>query len=160
MTTFAGNKKPNYIVILVVLAILVLAALAAVIYFKPTKVTLSDTTSVTTEEQAKIEQAKITVSKIKQILLVEGTEDPAVAEIKDVEIVKKSNPEFYKNANNGDKLVAYSYRAIIFRESANQIINVAPIVNTASSSSAAAKPAASAAPAAPVAPVAPSSVKK
>jgi len=135
-----------------VLAALVLAALAAVMYFKPEKASLSDTASVTTEEQA-----KTTVSKIKQILLVEGTEDPAVAEIKDVETVKKSNPEFYKNADNGDKLVVYSYRAIIFRESANQIINVAPIVNTTSSSSAAAKPAA---PAAPVAPVVPSSVKK
>jgi len=152
MTTLIGNKKPNYIVILVVLAALVLAALAAVMYFKPGKASLSDTASVTTEEQA-----KTTVSKIKQILLVEGTEDPAVAEIKDVETVKKSNPEFYKNADNGDKLVVYSYRAIIFRESANQIINVAPIVNTTSSSSAAAKPAA---PAAPVAPVVPSSVKK
>jgi len=152
MTTLIGNKKPNYIVILVVLAALVLVALAAVMYFKPEKASLSDTASVTTEEQA-----KTTVSKIKQILLVEGTEDPAVAEIKDVETVKKSNPEFYKNADNGDKLVVYSYRAIIFRESANQIINVAPIVNTTSSSSAAAKPAA---PAAPVAPVVPSSVKK
>ncbi len=155
MNTLIRNKKPNYIVILVVLAALVLAALAAVMYFKPGKASLSDTASVTTEEQA-----KTTVSKIKQILLVEGTEDPAVAEIKDVETVKKSNPEFYKNADNGDKLVVYSYRAIIFRESANQIINVAPIVNTTSSSSAAAKPAAPTAPAAPVAPVVPSSVKK
>ncbi len=83
------------------------------------------------------QKATDTVTKLKKILFVEETKDaegkderPAVATIQDKEKVKQSNAEFYKYAENGDFLVIYKNRAIIYREGENKIINIAPIVNS------------------------------
>jgi hypothetical protein len=45
----------------------------------------------------------------------------------DIEALKEENPEFYKNAKNGDLLVIFSEKAILFREEEGKIINVAPV---------------------------------
>jgi hypothetical protein len=77
------------------------------------------------------------VTKLKKILYIEDTKDaegkeerPAVAAIEDKEKVKKSNPEFYKNAENGDYLVIYKNRVIIYREGENKIMNIIPIAGS------------------------------
>jgi uncharacterized protein YneF (UPF0154 family) len=54
-------------------------------------------------------------------------EEPTMATLLDIEELKKENPEFYANAQKGDLLVIYSEKAIIFRETENKIINVAPV---------------------------------
>ena len=75
------------------------------------------------------EKAKITVENLKKILFISGDEQPAVATIVDADKVRASNKEFYQDAQNGDALVVYSARAIIYRETENKIINIAPIIN-------------------------------
>lgn len=77
------------------------------------------------------EKARVTVDNLKKILKINGDEQPAVALIQDVTKTKESNQEFYKDAENGDALIVYSSRAIIYREKDNQIINIAPIINPA-----------------------------
>jgi hypothetical protein len=74
------------------------------------------------------------LDKLKSLILIDETLDkdgkpvePAIATINDKELVKNSNPEFYKNVENNDMLVIYPSRVIIYRESENKIINVAPI---------------------------------
>jgi len=54
-------------------------------------------------------------------------ETPNIASIVDVDSLRKANADFYKDAQNGDKLLIYSSKAIIYRESEGQIINVAPV---------------------------------
>ena len=54
-------------------------------------------------------------------------ETPTVATISDV--TKLADQTFFKSAKNGDVLLAYTaaMEAVIYRPSANMIINVAPI---------------------------------
>jgi hypothetical protein len=66
-------------------------------------------------------------AKISNLILITTEEKPSVASIVDSEKLRASNPGFYANAQNGDKLVIYSDRAIIFREQDNLIINIVPI---------------------------------
>jgi hypothetical protein len=67
------------------------------------------------------------VDRVSQIILVpEG--DPTVANIVDVDALRKQNPDFYKDAQNGDRLLLYSTKAIIYREAESKIINVAPVI--------------------------------
>jgi hypothetical protein len=54
-------------------------------------------------------------------------EQPTIATLVDIDALKEENPEFYKNAKNGDLLVIYSEKAILFREDEGKIINVAPV---------------------------------
>lgn len=92
-------------------------------------------------KKANEEKANDVLGKVGKILLIEEAKDdkgnaikPAVATIQDRDKVKQSNPEFYKYVENGDYLIIYPTRAIIYREGDNKIMNVAPIITPQSSS--------------------------
>ncbi len=66
------------------------------------------------------------LSKLKSLISVDN-DIPTIARIKDIELLKKSNPSFYTKAMDGDYLIVFTKQAIILREQASQIINIAPI---------------------------------
>lgn len=68
------------------------------------------------------------LSRLSAILLLPDEVNPKIATISNIEDLKSENPEFYKNAINGDTLVLYSELAIIYRDGSNKIINIAPIL--------------------------------
>jgi hypothetical protein len=76
--------------------------------------------------QLQEQQIENTLSDLREIMLLPD-EQPTIATLVDVEALKEENPEFYKNAKNGDLLVIYSEKAILFREDDGKIINVAPV---------------------------------
>lgn len=71
--------------------------------------------------------AKSVGEKLGSLILVNKDEVPTVATIVNIDDLQASNPDFYGAAKNGDKLVVYSDKAIIFREEDNLIINVLPV---------------------------------
>jgi hypothetical protein len=91
------------------------------------------TDPVTAVQEKNTNDADRVVKKATSILLVQESDKPTVARVEDQEKLKSSN-EFYKNVEKGDYLIIYPKRIIIYRESNNQIINVAPIVTTPGSS--------------------------
>jgi hypothetical protein len=108
-------------------------------YIKTGSLFSSQTKSEATGENTQ-KTATNNLEKLKKILMIDEMTDkdgksiePAIATISDKELVKKSNPEFYKNVENNDMLVIYPSRVIIYRESENKIINVAPISASQSS---------------------------
>lgn len=80
------------------------------------------------QEQQSLTKEKI-ISRLSSIYLLPDEINPQIAQITDVKNLKKENPSFYKNAQDGDTLVLYSELAIIYRDSINKIINVAPVVD-------------------------------
>jgi hypothetical protein len=76
---------------------------------------------------AKQELTALTNKVGKLIVLPQG-EDPVIATVKDAQALAKDS-EFYKDAQNGDKLFIYqkARKAIIYRESQNILVNVGPI---------------------------------
>ena len=70
--------------------------------------------------------------KVAQLILVNEDEVPTVATIVNVNDLQVDNPGFYGAAKNGDKLVVYSDKALIYREEENKIINVLPVERVAS----------------------------
>lgn len=75
-------------------------------------------------------ETKRVLDKLKQVLRIDETEAPTAARVEDPAKLQKANAEFYKNVQKGDYLVIFPKRAIIYRESNNQLINIAPIINT------------------------------
>ena len=55
-------------------------------------------------------------------------ETPTMATIIEVDQLKQANPEFYAYAENGDKLLLYAQRAILYDPEGDIILNVAPII--------------------------------
>jgi hypothetical protein len=74
------------------------------------------------------EEVQRLVSVVGKLIELPEEETPVVATIMDRE--KLADQDFFKNAQNGDKLLAYtkSMKAILYRPSAKKIINVAPII--------------------------------
>lgn len=78
------------------------------------------------EEAAKQETQNLK-NKISELVEVPQGEEPTIATVQDV--TKLQGQSFFKNAQNGDKVLIYSQaqKAILFRPSTSKIIEVAPV---------------------------------
>jgi flagellar basal body-associated protein FliL len=121
------NKLNLFLTALVVLLALGLAVVGFLAFESNKKLKNAEANPA----QVNQEKAQATVDRLKKVLFIEDDgKQPAVASVVDPEKLKESNKEFYKNVEKDDTLIVYPYRAIIFRESKNQIVNIAPIVST------------------------------
>jgi hypothetical protein len=72
-------------------------------------------------------EAKDLVAKVGKLIELPTTETPTIATVSD--ITKLQGQTFFANAQNGDKVLIYAQtkEAILYRESINKIIQVAPV---------------------------------
>lgn len=109
-----------------VISLLVISAIGGmtmgITYFRKYQALKADPTI---EAQKETEALVVTVSKLMEL---PTDETPTVATIADKEKLK--DQPFFAKAENGDKLLAFTKAslAILYRPSANKIINVAPIL--------------------------------
>lgn len=86
--------------------------------------------SFISRSKSKVNEADKVIVQVEKILLLPKDSDPTVIEVSDVPRLKKANPDFYQDVEKGDYLLMYPGKAVIYRQSENKIINVAPIVAT------------------------------
>lgn len=115
--------------IMVSLIIALVLALGAAGYFYVDSQKAHNNTIEAIAQRNQQESSQVVV-KLESILLETTDQEPTVARVENAQTLKESNPEFYKNVQNGDYIVLYPQRAVIYREEIDQIINIAPIVNT------------------------------
>ena len=65
------------------------------------------------------------VDRVKRHVLIKNDEAPYIAKISNIELVRERNPEFYADASNGDSVLIWSDKAIIYSEEKDRIIAVA-----------------------------------
>jgi uncharacterized membrane protein YcjF (UPF0283 family) len=118
------SKKNKKLIVIAVVAV-VLAGLVAMLILQRVEINrLNDPTA--TAEQSKAEAAKLK-EKVGQLAQLPD-EEATVATVQDAE--KLRDQEFFKNAQNGDKVLIFTNdkKAFIYRESENKVINSGPIV--------------------------------
>lgn len=114
-----------------VLSVVVLAAGAGgTMYYKNRADKVESNPASVQQEKNQAETDRV-LTALKKTLFIGETEAPTVARVEDPAKLKASNETFYKDIQQGDYLIIYPKRAIVYRESADQIINLAPIINTA-----------------------------
>lgn len=123
----SGGK--NKLVLWVILGIVLLSSFGTAGYFYKKYQDVNSDPKAAQEEKNQVETDRVMVS-LKKTLLITEADAPTVARVEDPEKLKSSNQEFYKDIQKGDYLIIFPKRAIIYRESEDQIINVAPIINT------------------------------
>jgi len=124
------KRKMNVKLLPWVLLLLVLAAGAGgTMYYKNRADKVESDPSSVQKEKNQAETDRV-LTALKSSILITETDAPTVARVEDPEKLKSSNETFYKDIQKGDYLVIFPKRAIIYRESNDQIINVAPIINT------------------------------
>lgn len=120
-----GGKASKLIV-----ALVLVASIGAAGYFYKQYQDVKQDPKSAQVEQNKVETQRV-LDKLKAAILVTEAEAPTVARVEDPEKLKASNKDFYKDIQKGDYLIIFPKRAIVYRESINQIINIAPIINIA-----------------------------
>jgi hypothetical protein len=116
-------KKSNVNKVLLFVVILLLAAVSALgfMYYKESQ---ADSKQAT---QAEVRKLADTVSRL---VSVPEDETPTVATVIDAEKIKKNNPNFYKDVQNGDKMLVYSDRVILYDVSKGVVLNMVLVDTT------------------------------
>lgn len=113
-------------VVLVVVAILVIGFVAH-------RLLRSSSSSKQSSSQSPLsEDVPTLVNRVARHLAVKQDEVPAVAIVQDIQLLKSQNPVFYKDAENGDHLLIWSDKAVLY-SSKRDIILAVVVVNTAPS---------------------------
>jgi hypothetical protein len=110
---------PQSILLTLMALLIVVASGVFYIYLQKPKAVASETVPVLSTDQV--------IDKVYSLADPKPEGKPAVALIKDIDEVRKGNPEFYKDAQNGDYFVLYSAKAFVYRPGENKIINSAVV---------------------------------
>lgn len=125
------QSKINSLVVFNLILSIAVIALAGTTYFLYQEYQESQDEIDKLRDPANIDQIQNdlvaqTVDAVENIV-VTPSEEPTVATILDVDSLITENETFYADAQNGDRLLVYTTKAIIFRESTGQIVNIAPV---------------------------------
>lgn len=79
------------------------------------------------KEHSQEQEIQELLSKVKKHLLINDTEIPIVATIQDIDKLKNEQ-SFYADAQNGQKVLIFSEKAVIYDEKNDILINVGPVI--------------------------------
>jgi hypothetical protein len=121
------KQKSTPLVLYILMSILlVVSGVLMYLYYQQSKKVVELTTSSSSQlSSISTDEIISRVNVLKPELQQNGK--PIVALIKDIIEVSKTNPEFYKDAKNGDYFVLYPKQAVIYRPGENKIINSAVV---------------------------------
>ncbi len=124
---FKGNKA---LIIIIAIIVLIIAVLPSYYFYNQYKKTQALLSNPTASSNAQVKQL---INEVGKLMVLPTSEQPTIATVSD--ITKLADQPFFAKAQNGDKVLIYtqSKKAILYRESINKIIEVAP-VNIGSSS--------------------------
>lgn len=130
---FVQNKKSTKKVIVLLLFILlcVVSVYLLFVYVKAQKELsyLKDPTAK--EEVVKAENDKL-IRTIGKLIELPADEEPVVGTVQDAATLAKDQ-QFFANAKNGDRVLIYKNKAVIYRPEINKLINVGPVYVNSSS---------------------------
>jgi len=117
-----AKRKRRIRLLPVILIIIIIGLAGAATYFFVQYNTIKNNPELVTEQDTK----DLTV-KVGKLIVLPADETPTIATVEDK--TKLSDQAFFASAENGDKLLIYTkaQKAIIYRPSTNQIINVGPL---------------------------------
>lgn len=90
-------------------------------------VSSGDLGSLTAGQKLSDNQVTQLIARISKFLVVPGDEQPSITVISEADKLAQQQA-FYKDAKDGQVLLVYSNRAIIYDPEANKLVNVGPIV--------------------------------
>ncbi len=118
------SGKPYFVIILII----AMGLSAAYLLIKGINVadysSKNAETSNSPDEQAADSVTGNVVDRVKKHILVNENEAPYVATISNIDLVRARNPVFYQDASQGDKVLIWSDKAIIYSESLDKIVSV------------------------------------
>lgn len=124
------NKIPtNRLNIGLMIVLIIISIVAVYLYLQYSEAKQEADTLKDPDKYANLleDESKKVLEKLEKHVLLPD-EDPRMYSILDVDEAKESYGDFFDNAQNGDRLFIYENKAIIYREDADIVINMGPIM--------------------------------
>lgn len=115
----ATPKHPAWPLVIVV--IIAVAALCYVTFLRSTKPTPNGSGVATSDEIDAL------VEKVSRHVSIKAGERPTVATVEDANLLRQQRPAFYSEAENGDKLLVWSDKAVLYSPRRDVVLAVLPI---------------------------------
>lgn len=107
-------------------AVLVLLLIGAYAYKAKNNISIGGNNVQVTQGDAREMQALI--NKVSSVVAVNADEIPSIATIEDITMVRAQNPILYRGAQNGDRLLVWSDKAVVFSSSQEKVLSVMPLI--------------------------------
>lgn len=108
-------------------AVLILVLIGAYAYkTKKNGVTVGNQNAQVAQGDAREMQALI--KKVSEVVVVNADEIPSIATIEDIALVRAQNPILYRGAENGDRLLVWVDKAVVFSTSQQKVLSVMPLI--------------------------------
>jgi hypothetical protein len=115
------------IIALVGLLIISLGAFTwAFVNYKNAQKTIARLSDPTAQQAVAEEEVQKYVEKVGKLMVLSSEEKPLLATVQDAENLKKEQA-FFKDAQNGDIVLIYQDKAILYSETQDKIVNVGPV---------------------------------
>jgi len=67
------------------------------------------------------------IKRISDLIVIKADEEPTVATVQDANLLRQNNPLFYQDAENGDRLLVWSDKAVLYSTRMDKLLSVMPI---------------------------------
>jgi len=125
-SSFQKRRKNNRMIIFVVIILAILGVFYLLFsYISAHRELRMLKDPAAQEEVAKIEADKL-VKTIGKLISLPEDQEPVVGTVNDANSLAEQQ-KFFINSQNGDKVLIYQSKAIIYRPSENKLINVGPV---------------------------------
>jgi len=113
------------IIVLILVVIIIVAGVLFILQYQQTKKQIDYLSSPDSRKEMNEKDIERLLEKVRKHMLL-PEEEPMIATITDVEALKKDQ-SFYKDAKNGDKVIIFSTKAILYDVENDIIVNVGPV---------------------------------
>ncbi|MBU2566938.1 LytR C-terminal domain-containing protein [Patescibacteria group bacterium] len=118
------SSKSSYIYLAIIVVVIITAVVLMVMNkFKPQQAQQKQEN----QQQMAISDTDKLILRVGELIATKADEQPTVATVQDAELLKVDNPEFYRDAVNGDRLLIWSDKAVLYSTSQDRLLAVMPI---------------------------------
>jgi len=108
-------------------AIIAIGGIAFAAYKLLPKSSSTDLAGIKLREGVDPKEISGVISRVRESVYVSSDEVPTVASIQDVDLLRPQNPSLYRDAQNGDKLLVWSDKVVVFSSTKDRVLVVMPI---------------------------------
>jgi len=120
VSAFNKNMK-TYVIVIGCVAVIGCASLALFAKGSPVRILPQGGVSMSANDVQSL------INKVAAHITIKTDEKPTVATIQDAAILRAQNPDFYKDAQVGDRLLIWSDKAVLYSSSKDVLLAVLPI---------------------------------
>lgn len=88
---------------------------------------LQSATEQVPRKQVSADDIQGVIARVSQLIVTRQNESPTVATIQDADTLRAQSPAFYQDAQNGDRLLVWSDKAVLYSTSRDLILAVLPV---------------------------------